>query len=48
MRKRIKNFLKKYKTSTKSESKFSKIQKTFLKNQPKYQSVILNEVVRNK
>lgn len=45
MRKRIKNFLKKYKTSIKSESKFSKIQKTFLKNQSKYQSIIFNEMV---
>ncbi len=49
IRKRIKHFLKKYKSSDKSiksESKLSKIQRTFLKNDSLYQSVIINEVVR--
>ncbi len=46
IRKRIKHFLKKYKSSNKSESKLSKIQRTFLKNDSLYQSVIINEVVR--
>jgi len=48
IRKRIKHFLKKYKSSDKSiksESKLSKIQRTFLKNDSLYQSVIINEVV---
>ncbi len=49
IRKRIKHFLKKYKSSDKSiksQSKLAQIQKIFLKNQSQYQSIIINEVVR--
>ncbi|CAF0920234.1 unnamed protein product [Rotaria sordida] len=45
MRKRVKQFLKKCKSSTiKSESKLEKIQKAFLKDQQYYQNVLVNQV----